>query len=189
MPMPPPSNRRFARLRAAGVVGLFTLLPADLAAQPPVVPPPPGPVAQQPAPPPRRSPTFPAYLPALFVVFFIILAAQQKQQQEEEEEVSTHLTDSSAAVEYKIMRSGTAAFRKPEKFRAMLDEEARAGWELFEKLDDGRVRLRRAVSWRERDADLGQDPYRTRVTGGAGLDEAVFAALRHLEAAGTPPAA
>ena len=47
----------------------------------------------------------------------------------------------------------------------MLDEEARAGWELFEVLDSSRIRLKRATSWRDKDNDLTQDPYRTRVVG------------------------
>jgi len=67
-----------------------------------------------------------------------------------------------APYEYKIIRSATAAFKRPEKFRAMLDEEARAGWELFEVFDHCRVRLRRSVACRQRDAELSQDPYRTR---------------------------
>ncbi|MEK6259373.1 MAG: hypothetical protein AABP62_12220 [Planctomycetota bacterium] len=72
-------------------------------------------------------------------------------------------TDPSGAVEYKIMRSVTGAFKDPAKFRAALDEEARAGWELVEKLDDSRARLRRSTECRKRDAELGQDPYRTQV--------------------------
>ena len=80
-------------------------------------------------------------------------------------------TDRSGAVEYKIIRSATGAFKDPAKFRAALDEEARAGWELVEKLDNSRARLRRSTECRKRDADLGQDPYRIQV----GMSEAAFA--------------
>jgi hypothetical protein len=76
-----------------------------------------------------------------------------------------------APYEYKIIRSSTAAFRKPAALRAALEEEARAGWELLEKFDDSRVRLRRHVKWRERDGELSQDPYRTRV----GVSEGMLA--------------
>ena len=73
--------------------------------------------------------------------------------------------------EYKIIRSATATFKKPAALRAALEEEARADWELLEKFDDARVRLRRHVRWREKDADLAQDPYRTRV----GISEGTLA--------------
>jgi len=72
-------------------------------------------------------------------------------------------TDPSGAVEYKIIRSAIAGFKDPAKFRAALDEEARAGWELVEKLDNSRARLRRSTECRKGDAGLGQDPYRTQV--------------------------
>jgi len=92
-------------------------------------------------------------------------AAKRKRDQEEEEEVEvTPLnSDPSGAVEYKIIRSATAAFKNPAKFRAALEEEARAGWELAEKLDDARVRLRRSIAWRQKDGELSQDPYRIKM--------------------------
>jgi len=76
--------------------------------------------------------------------------------------------DASAAVEYKIIRSSTGAFKNPAKFKAALEEEARAGWELFEKLDCSRARLRRPTTCRQKDAELSQDPYRTNVGVGQG---------------------
>jgi hypothetical protein len=160
---------RPSRLAFHVAAGLALALPAATSAQPvgPVGQPQPGqpppPVHRQPSPP---TPVIVIWLP--LIVIAVVAAQQQKQRQEEEEEVSTHLSDPAAGFEYKIIRSGVGAFKTPEKFRAMLDEEARAGWELFEKLDHARVRLRRAVSWRERDADLGQDPYRTHYGTGEG---------------------
>jgi hypothetical protein len=90
-------------------------------------------------------------------------AAKRKRDQEEEEEMTPSNTDPSGAVEYKIIRSATGAFRDPAKFRAALEEEARAGWDLVEKLDDSRARLRRSVAWRQKDGELSQDPYRIQV--------------------------
>lgn len=81
-------------------------------------------------------------------------------------------TDPSGDVEYKILRSATGAFKDPAKFRAALDDEAGAGWELAEKLDNSRARLRRSTECRKRDAEPGHDPYRTQV----GMSEAAVAA-------------
>jgi hypothetical protein len=80
-------------------------------------------------------------------------------------------SDPSGEFEYKIIRSAMGAFKDPSKFRAALDEEARAGWELLEKLDNSRARLRRSTDCRNGDAGLGQDPYRTQV----GITEDVLA--------------
>ena len=98
-------------------------------------------------------------------------AAKRARDYEEEEEVTPLNSDPSGATEYKIIRSATAAFKNPAKFRAALEQEARAGWELVEKLDDARVRLRRSISWRQKDGELSQDPYRTKV----GMSDAVMA--------------
>ena len=98
-------------------------------------------------------------------------AAARRRREQEEEEVTMMNTDPSGAVEYKIIRSATGAFKDPAKFRAALDEEARAGWELLEKLDNSRARLRRLTECRKRDAELGQDPYKTQV----GMSEAALA--------------
>jgi hypothetical protein len=89
--------------------------------------------------------------------------AKRRRDQEEEEEVTPLNSDPSGAVEYKILRSATGAFRNPAKFRAALEEEAPAGWELVEKLDNARIRLRRSIAWRQKDGELAQDPYRIQV--------------------------
>jgi len=105
---------------------------------------------------------------------------QQLQQQEEEEEVTPLGPDPSGPFEYKIIRSSTAAFKNPAKLRAFLEVEARAGWELLEKLDDSRVRLKRNIAWRQQDNDLAQDPYRTKV----GVTEGMIAVWAILVALG-----
>ena len=98
-------------------------------------------------------------------------AAARRRREQEEEEMSMMNTDPTGTIEYKIIRSATGAFKDPVKFRAALDEEARAGWELVEKFDNSRARLRRSIECRARDADLGQDPYRTQI----GMSEGVLA--------------
>lgn len=90
-------------------------------------------------------------------------AAQRRKEREEEEELTFMNTDPSGAFEYKILRSATSAFRNPAFFRSALEEEAKAGWELVEKLDNDRARLRRRIEWRDKDAGLAQDPYRISV--------------------------
>jgi hypothetical protein len=97
-------------------------------------------------------------------------AAKGIQDREEEEEVTSFNTDPSGAVEYKIIRSATGAFKDPAKFRAALEEEAQAGWDLVEKLDNSRARLRRSVSFRQKDGEFSQDPYRISV----GISESAF---------------
>ena len=82
----------------------------------------------------------------------------------EEEEMTQYTQDDlTNDWEFKIVRSGTAAFRKPETLRKLIEEEAQAGWVMLEKLDDSRVRFKRPRSARARDAYLpdGVDPYRT----------------------------
>lgn len=66
--------------------------------------------------------------------------------------------------EFKIVRSEVGAFRKPKNLRRLVEEEARAGWELLEKFDSNRVRFKRPTSARAHDSDLlpQVDPYRTR---------------------------
>lgn len=92
-------------------------------------------------------------------------ANEQRRKIEQEEEEMTKYTseDLDQNWEFKIVRSTYPAFRKPEVFQVLLEEESLAGWELVEKLDDRRVRLKRRRETRRRDATLppGLDPYRT----------------------------
>ena len=92
-------------------------------------------------------------------------ANEQRRKIEQEEEEMTKYTseDLDQNWEFKIVRSTYTAFRKPGIFQALLEEESLAGWELVEKLDDRRVRLKRRRETRRRDATLppGLDPYRT----------------------------
>lgn len=159
------------------VVLLGLAVTVEVTAQPPVGLPPPG-LVFAPRPPPPPSP-LPAVLPAVLTPLWALplvlhLQEQQREHEAEEEEGPMH-ADPSGAVEYKIIRSAGKVFKDPAKFRAALAEEARAGWELAEKLDDGRARLRRPVACREQDAGLEQDAYRTQV--GPGETAIVFRSL------------
>ena len=83
---------------------------------------------------------------------------------EEEEDVARYTQDDLRnGWEFKIVRSESAAFRKSEVLKRLLEEEARAGWVMLEKFDDSRIRFKRSRSARSRDALLpsGIDPYRT----------------------------
>ena len=66
--------------------------------------------------------------------------------------------------EFKIVRSDSGAFRRPEILSRLAEEEAQAGWVLLEKFDDNQVRFKRPRSARARDPYLadGVDPYRAR---------------------------
>jgi len=87
--------------------------------------------------------------------------AKAKRQEEEEEMTPYSGGEVSTPFEFKIIRSGTGLFGHPEKMRKALAEEAKAGWELVEKFDDNRVRLRRTIASGEDDRFLDFDPYRT----------------------------
>lgn len=96
-------------------------------------------------------------------------AKRRRQRIQEEEERMTKYSpaDLEDGWEFKIVRAETPVFRKPEVFQQLLQEEAAAGWQMVEKLDDMRVRFKRSPAARKRDAMLapGIDPYRTRYGG------------------------
>ncbi len=98
--------------------------------------------------------------------FVAIHAAQEQQRRdrEEEEEMTRYSVEElDSNWEFKIVRSESGAFRKPEVFQMLLQEESIAGWELVEKIDDRRVRFKRTRDAHRRDATLpqGYDPYRS----------------------------
>jgi len=104
-------------------------------------------------------------------------AAKRRQMLLAEEEDMTAYTQDNLRNdwEFKIVRSGTAAFRKPEVLNKLLEEEAQAGWVMLEKLDDSRIRFKRPHSARAKDAYLpaGVDPYCTQY----GIPSARYAAV------------
>lgn len=93
-------------------------------------------------------------------------ARKRREERQREEESLTRYSPQElrAGWEFKILRSATGAFGKQEKLAAALEQESRRGWELVEKIDSERVRVRRPAAARQDDALLPDDidPYRTR---------------------------
>ena len=83
--------------------------------------------------------------------------------QQEEEMTQYSDNDVAGEWEFKIVRAASGIFRKPEEFAKLLEEEGKFGWQLLEKLDDGRVRFKRHTTERSRDrrARTDEDPYRS----------------------------
>ena len=90
---------------------------------------------------------------------------ERKRMEEEEEKMTAYNKDElDNNWEFKIVRSDSRSFRKPEILQMLIEEEAMSGWEMLEKLDDNRVRFKRPKSARNTDFSLppGIDPYRSR---------------------------
>ncbi|HUW09893.1 MAG TPA: hypothetical protein VM537_09185 [Anaerolineae bacterium] len=107
-------------------------------------------------------------------------------QEEEEDMTQYEPADLQDDWEFKIVRSPSAAFRRPETLRKLIDEEAQAGWVFLEKLDDSRARFKRTTGARYRDALLpdGVDPYRTQYGRGSEAPRGLLAVLVGLLLAG-----
>jgi hypothetical protein len=91
-------------------------------------------------------------------------AAEERRKQIEEEEMTTYTPhDLSGEWEFKILRSSTGAFKKPQRLKEILEQERQAGWELVEKFDNSRIRLKRLASARNDDDTRSVDPYRSYV--------------------------
>jgi hypothetical protein len=89
-------------------------------------------------------------------------AAHARQMREEEEELTPYSPNElQQDWEFKILRSALGRFRHARYLQQVLEDEARAGWTLVEKFDNGRIRLKRPAKARELDGKLDFDPYRT----------------------------
>lgn len=98
-------------------------------------------------------------------------AARRRREQREEEEMTGYTPeDLASGWEFKILRSATSAFKRPEFLKQVLDEESIAGWTLVEKFDDSRIRLKRSASARTGGGRGTIDPYRSHV----GISEAAL---------------
>jgi hypothetical protein len=85
-------------------------------------------------------------------------------QREEEEEMTPYSEDDLRDDwEFKILRSTSDTFRRPDELRRVLEEEGRAGWVLVEKFDDQRLRLKRRSDAQAHDYAADFDVYRTYV--------------------------
>lgn len=65
--------------------------------------------------------------------------------------------------EYKTVRAPNGEFGRPEHLRALIRQEARAGWIMIEKMNDWQVRFKRPRDAYRWDNGLPPeiDPYRT----------------------------
>lgn len=85
-----------------------------------------------------------------------------QQMMEEEQEMTNYTNDDLNGWEFKILRSSTGAFNSPQEMSKALQEEAVNGWELVEKFDHYRLRLKRRTDKRSHiNTDSTLDPYRT----------------------------
>jgi hypothetical protein len=102
-------------------------------------------------------------------------AEAQRRAEEEEQELTPYSEqDLAADWEFKILRSNTGAFKRPEVMRQVCSEEQRAGWVLVEKFDNSRLRFKRPASAKVNDhRQVGIDPYRTTY----GMGSAAFGLL------------
>ena len=66
-------------------------------------------------------------------------------------------------LEYKTIQAQTPLFADSKKMHAMLEEEAKAGWQLLWKEDNYKIKLQREILHRENDKTLDFDAYRTSV--------------------------
>ena len=76
--------------------------------------------------------------------------------------------------EFKVVQSGTPAFRRPEVLQKVREEEAQAGWVLLEKIDDAHLRFKRPSGARFNDHNLQFDAYRTRYDNSAAIKQLIF---------------
>ncbi len=100
-----------------------------------------------------------------FVVFIFMFAMifSNNKRRKEEESMSQFINEQIAEYEFKIIRGLGEPFKKREILERLCKEERLAGWELFEKLDNQRVRFKRPISARTNDSQLKFDAYRTQV--------------------------
>lgn len=91
-----------------------------------------------------------------------IIAKKRREQKQKEEEIMTkYSSDDLDGWEFKIVRSATESFKNMEKVQALCNEEAKSGWEMIEKFDNGRIRFKRKIQMRSQDSLAEIDPYRT----------------------------
>jgi hypothetical protein len=102
-------------------------------------------------------------------------AAAERRRLREEEEMTAYSQEELQGWEFKIVRANTSVFGKSAELNKLIQEEAQAGWIMVEKFDNSRVRFKRPISAREKDAQLPAeiDPYRTHY----GMSTALFVVL------------
>lgn len=104
---------------------------------------------------------------------------EKRLQHEEEEMTNYNQEDLQGDWEFKIVRAATPIFSNQARFAALVEEEALAGWEMLEKLDNQRVRFKRHKSARRKDEFLPPhiDPYRTQYGSDVNMRMAISALI------------
>ena len=74
-----------------------------------------------------------------------------------------HVLEPPMELEYKVIQAQTPLFSDTAKMHEVLEQEARAGWQLLEKEDNYRIKLQRNISHRDNDKNLDFDAYRSTV--------------------------
>jgi hypothetical protein len=91
-----------------------------------------------------------------------ISAAAQQRQEEMALLSKLREADEQGRYEFKIIRAGLNGFRNQDYLDQVLDTEMQGSWEFVEKIDNGRVILRRTLTSKAKDIhlDVDYDPYR-----------------------------
>ena len=95
-------------------------------------------------------------------------AKRAAEMRKEEEELTTYKDSDLDGWEFKIVRSHTGKFKDSQYLERIRQEELQNGWEQLEKFDNNRVRFKRRIEHRGRDAHATTDPYRGTVGIGSG---------------------
>lgn len=124
-----------------------------------------------------------SFVPGVGAATGAAAAAAARQMQKEEEEMTPYTREDLAeGWEFKILRSMSNAFGKPERLNQVLQDESRAGWVLVEKFDNARIRLKRPAMAKDSDGQLDFDPYRTYV----GISQGRYVLIIILVSLGVP---
>lgn len=124
-----------------------------------------------------------SFVPGVGAATGAAAAAAARQMQMEEEEMTPYTREDLAeGWEFKILRSMSNAFGKPERLNQALQDESRAGWVLVEKFDNARIRLKRPATAKASDGQLDFDPYRTYV----GISQGRYVLIIILASLGIP---
>lgn len=80
------------------------------------------------------------------VVAAIAASAAKARSDKEEEQMTTYSREElEHDWEFKIIRSNFNSFKKTAILKKLCEDEARAGWIMVEKFDNGRVRFKRST--------------------------------------------
>ena len=96
------------------------------------------------------------------IIAFVVEVVESRRRRQEEDKRYT-MKELEEGWEFKIVRAYIGTFQNTVTLQELVQEEARAGWEMLELFNDSRVRFKRRRSEKANDALLPSDvnPYRT----------------------------